>query len=117
MKLAKVYIEEKRDLPPNIDEIVHPKDINQKLFNLLQHEFWKGNSIPVYQNDSEWQDISMNPDEPESFVNYFWQDKDLLTIVSESNKYINKKNQLKNKYHPNKKRQLRKKATKKHSTH
>merc|ERR1711867_393436 len=109
MKLANVYIEGKLDVPPDIDEIVHPKDINQKLFNLLQHEFWTETSVPMYEN--EWQDISMNPDEPESFVNYFWQDKDLLKIVRESNKYIDKKNQLKNKYHPNKKRQLKKKAT------
>merc|ERR1711867_63430 len=77
MKLANVYIEGKLDVPPDIDEIVHPKDINQKLFNLLQHEFWKQNSIPVYQNDPEWQEISMNPDKPESLVNYFCQDKDL----------------------------------------
>ena len=52
MKLAKVYIEEKIDLPPDIDEIVHPKDINQKLFNLLQHEFWKENSVSMFEN--EW---------------------------------------------------------------
>ena len=117
MKLAKAYTDLQLDLPADLDAIVNPKDINKKLYNLLQHEFWTENSIPVYQNDPDWQDISMNPDKPESFVNYFWQDKDLLTIVSESNKYIDKKNQLKNKYHPNKKKTTKEKSHKKHSTH
>ena len=88
MKLAKAYADLQLKLPADIDAIVNPKDINKKLYNLLQHEFWTENSIPVYQNDPDWQDISMNPDKPESFVNYFWQDKDLLKIVSETNKYI-----------------------------
>ena len=96
-KLAKIYIDNKIDLPPDIDEIVNPKDIDRKVYNLLQHAFWRENSVPVYDNDPHWHHISLNPDEPESFVNYFWQDEDLLKIVRETNKYIDKKNQLKKK--------------------
>ena len=70
----------------NVDEIINPKDNDTKLYNLLQHEFWEDNSIPVYYNDPHWHDISLNPDEPESYVNYFWQDEDLLKIVRETNK-------------------------------
>ena len=117
--IAKIYLDRKMSPPEDVYEILNPKDIDSKLHNLLQHEFWGENSIPVYDNDPHWHDISLNPDEPESYVNYFWQDEDLLKIVRETNKYIDKKNKLKTKYHPNKKRQLKKKGIndKKNSTH
>ena len=54
----------------------------------------------------------MDPDKPEEFVNHFWPDIDLMPIVKNSNKYIDKKNRLKNRYSPNRRRQLRKKPKK-----
>ena len=110
-QIAKIYMSNKQPIPQIYNEIINPKDINKKIFNLLQHEFWRDNTIPTYQNDPDCQELSLDPDKPESFVNYFWLDKDLKEIVRQSNKYIDKKNKLKNKYHPNKRRQLRKKAT------
>merc|ERR1712121_453310 len=107
--ITKIYLDKKMDPSKDVDEILNPKDIDSKLYDILQHEFWGDNSIPVYDNDPNWHDISMNPDEPESFVNYFWQDEDLLKIVVETNKYIDKKNPLKNKYHPNKKKTTKEK--------
>ena len=117
--LAKIFLENKMELPKDIDEIINPTDNDTKLYNLLQHEFWEDNSIPVYDkstplfsdpDDPNWFDISLDPDDPDSFLNFFWQDKDLAKIVVQTNKYIDKKNKLKTKYHLKKKRQLKKKG-------
>ena len=35
--------------------------------------------------------LTLDPDDPDSFLNFFWQDEDLEKIVKETNKYIDKK--------------------------
>ena len=55
--IAKIYLDKKWDPPEYLDEILNPKDIDSKLYNILQHEFWGDNSIPVYDNDPNWHDI------------------------------------------------------------
>ena len=78
--LAKIYIDNKMDPPKHLDEIINPKDNDAKLCNLLQHEFWEDNSIPVYNkstplfsdpDDPNWHDISLDPDTPYSFLIFF----------------------------------------------
>ena len=80
-------------IPDDINEAVNPKDLNTKLNNALKHQFWKNNSIPVYDKDKSHlsSDIDLGPSEPDSFLNFFWLDEDLELIVKESNKYSSKK--------------------------
>ena len=83
-------------LPTDVDEVLNPSDLDAKLINLLQHKYWKENSIPVYDKDtSHFPDKPLDPDDPDSFFNFFWQDEDLEKIVQETNKYINKKKKRK----------------------
>ena len=112
-KIAQVFLDEGHPVPKLYNDIINPTDINKKLYNLLQHEFWKDNTIPeYYENNPDGPGLSLDPDKPEEFVNHFWPDIDLMPIVRNSNKYIDKKNRLKNRYSPNRRRQLRKKPKK-----
>ena len=117
--LAKIYLEHNWQLPKDVDEILNPSDLDTKLYNLLQHEFWEENSIPVYDkstphfsdpDDPNWFDISLDPDDPDSFLIFFWLDKDLAKILLQTNRYIDKKNKLKTKYQLKIKSQLKKKG-------
>ena len=38
-----------------------------------------------------YDELELDPDEPEFFFNFFWQDEDLKKIVYETNRYIDKK--------------------------
>ena len=43
------------------------------------------------KDTSHFPDKPLDPDDPDSFLNFFWQDEDLEKIVIETNKYIDKK--------------------------
>ena len=65
--------------------------------NAINHVNWKDNTIPVYDMHKShfpeelYDELELDPDEPDSFFNFFWQDEDLAKIVIETNKYIDKK--------------------------
>ena len=86
-------------VPPVVNEVLNSAGLDEILTNALQHDNWKDNSIPVYEKDqSHFPDdlpdsdkLNLDPDDPDSFFNFFWQDEDLEKIVKETNKYIDKK--------------------------
>ena len=96
-QLAEFCKRSKMAVPPTVKEILNSAGMNEILTNALQHDNWKDNSIPVYEKDkSHFPDylpdkLDLDPDDPDSFFNFFWQDEDLEKIVKETNKYIDKK--------------------------
>ena len=88
-ELAEIFKKNGVPLPKDVDEIINPADLDTKLHNLLQHEFWEENSIPVYDkstphfsdpDDPNWFDISLDPDDPDSFLNFFGKIKILQKL-------------------------------------
>ena len=69
--LAEVYKIHGIPLPIDVDEVLNPSDLDAKLINLLQHKYWKENSIPVYEkyqshfpNDLP-DKLTLDPDDPD----------------------------------------------------
>ena len=84
-------------LPPCVTQVLNATNKNDLLNNDLSHDKWNDNTIPVYDiNKSHFTDelyieLELDPDEPESFFNFFWPDGHIEKLVKETNKYIDKK--------------------------
>ena len=85
------------NLPPCVSDTLNATSENNLLYNALSHNKWKDNTIPVYDiiqshfTAELYDELELDPDEPETFFNFFWQDEDLKKIVYEIHSYIDKK--------------------------
>ena len=83
--------------PPCVIQTLSTTNKDDLLTNDLSHDKWNDNTIPVYDinkshfTDALYIEFNLDPDEPESFFNFFWPDEDINKIVTETNKYIDKK--------------------------
>ena len=74
-----LFLEKGYPIPPNIVDIVNPKDLDKQLNNKLKHKFWKDTKVPVYDKDKPHfsDELLVDPSEPNSYFDFFWPDKDL----------------------------------------
>ena len=57
-------------IPPNIIANSIPKDLNTEFNELLQHDFWKNTTIPLYVNQSHMP-FDVNPVVPSDWFYFF----------------------------------------------
>ena len=97
-KIVDLFKKIKQKVPDEILKLANTAIDPDIQFNeLLNHDLWKNTSIPEYDfNHSHMpDDAPVDPEDPSSWLNFFWIDDDLDYFVKETNIYIEFKNQKK----------------------
>ena len=90
--------------PPIVLQTLSATNKDDLLTNDLSHAKWNDNTIPVYDINRSYFtaelyiEYNLDPEEPESFFNFFWPDHHIEHIVKETNEYIDKKYHRNNYY-------------------
>ena len=93
--IVELYRQMNWTVPDDVFELANSSiDLDTQFNDMLKHDLWKDTSIPEYDvYHSHMPDgAPVDPEDPSSWFNFFWQDEDMDYFVQETNLYIECKN-------------------------